>query len=196
MSSGSLDTVESLMGRRLRPWWGKSPSSLIFSGVLGLVVMGFVIYGCLQVTTGAFDLDEAGLAEQRDLVRTVALGVMALAGVGVLYNLVRIIVGVLDLATRRTIEGVVVSVRRRHAGDVLPWWVQRGWRMYRRSRDPSGYHDEPGRIRHELVIDTEGAERTLPIRPVLTTDLGHGMRVRVTTTRLTAYVSRVKRLQG
>lgn len=194
MSSGSLDTVESLIGRRLRPWWGESPSSLVFRGVIGLVVMGFIMYGCLQVLSGSFDLGDAGLAEQDDLVRTIALVVMALAGIGVIYNVVRVVVGVVDLTTRRTIDGIVIQVRRRYAGDVLPRWVQWGWRTYKRSRDPNGYYDEPGRIRHELTIDTDRGSRTLPIRPSLVNDLDQGARVRVTSTRFTSYVSRVARL--
>lgn len=193
MSTGSLDTVESLMGRRLRPWWGKAPSSLIVGGVVGLVIMGFVIYGCLQVRTGEVDLSDAGLAEQSDLINTAALVVMGLAALGVLYNALRVVVGVIDMVTRRTIEGVVVDVRRRHAGDVLPWWLQQGWRIFRRWRNRNDfyYDDEPGRVRYELTVDTGRGSRTLPIRPGMVGDLNNGTRVRVTVTNLTAYVSRV-----
>lgn len=196
MSTGSLDTVESLMGRRLRPWWGRSPSSLVIGGIVGVAVMGFIIYGCLEVRSGGFDLDETGLADQNDLVMTLTFIVMALAGVGILYNLVRVAAGVFDLATKRTIDGTVVVVRERHMGDVLPWWAQSLWRFWRRSRNRDGYDYMPGRTRYELILDTGDGEVTLPVRPGMSGRTESGMRVRVTAARLTAFVNRIDPIDG
>lgn len=144
--------AESMLGRRLRPWWGVYPGSLIARGVVGAIVFGVIIYGAHQVRAGELDLAATGLEDSRELIDLVALGVGGAALLGVLYKIVQIAVGAFDLFVRRSVEGRLVQAQERRTGDFLPGIVQMVWF---RSRDSSGMNRSVRRrTRYEVVLST------------------------------------------
>lgn len=162
---------------------------MVGGAVAGAIFCG-IIWASFQLRSGDLDLAGTGLEEQRSTIDRAALGVAAVAGLGVLYNAIRVVVGVIDLAMRRTVEGTVVSIRERRTGDFLPWYVQRLWY---RSRDESGYTREMGRrSRHELVLESSRRASSWNIRPRLASEALMGSSVRITVTPILGYVSRIE----
>lgn len=142
-------TVESMLGRRLRPWWGTSPVTLLLRGAVQGAVFALVAYGCLQVRAGELDLTGTGMEDKSDLIDRLALVGAALAGVGVLYGLLRVVIGVFDLFTRRSVEGTLVRAEERRTGDFLPPLVQQLWY---RGQDSSGQSRAIRRRRRYVVV--------------------------------------------
>ena len=76
--------AESMLGRRLRPWWGQAPSKLLIGGLVRAGLFGLIIYGCWQVRYGSVDLTEIDLADgsledHRSTIETAAVWVAAAA---------------------------------------------------------------------------------------------------------------------
>ncbi|MGB3411732.1 MAG: hypothetical protein WBA45_11080 [Microthrixaceae bacterium] len=192
MSGTQVDQIESMLGRRLRPWWGQAPSRLVTGGAVAGAIFCGVIYASFQVRGGDLDLTGTGLEERRSTIDSVALGAAALAALGILYNGARLVVGAIDLVVRRTIKGTVVSVRERRTGDFLPWYVQRLW--YSR-RDESGYTREMGRrSRTELVLESSGRNNSWNVRPNLASESLEGTSVEMTVTPMLGFVRRIERV--
>ncbi len=188
-----MGQIESMLGRRLRPWWGQAPNRLVLGGAVAGAIFCGIIYASFQVRTGDLDLTGTGLEERRSTINSVALGAAALAALGVLYNGARLVVGAIDLVVRRTVKGTVVSVRERRTGDFLPWYVQRLW--YNR-RDESGNTREMGRrSRHELVLSSSGRSSSWNIRPGLASETLEGAKVEMTVTPMLGYVRRIERIE-
>jgi hypothetical protein len=132
--------AESMLGRRLRPWWGQAPSKLLIGGLVRAGLFGLIIYGCWQVRYGSVDLTEIDLADgsledHRSTIETAAVWVAAVSAVLALYNLIQVAVGAIDLFVRRHVEGQLLAAQERRTGDFLPGIVQHFWF---RSRDRSG----------------------------------------------------------
>lgn len=192
LSGAPVGQIESMLGRRLRPWWGQAPGRLVIGGAVAGAIFCGIIYASFQVRAGDLDLTGTGLEEQRSTINSVALGAAALAALGVLYNGARLVVGIIDLVVRRTIKGTVMSVRERRTGDFLPWYVQRLW--YSR-RDESGYTREMGRrSRHEVVLESSGRNSSWNVRPNLASEALEGSSVEMTVTPLLGFVRRIERV--
>ena len=63
----------SMLGRRLRPWWGVPPGALIVRGVVGAIVFGVIAYYAHRFRSDELDLSETGLEVSRDTIDLVAL---------------------------------------------------------------------------------------------------------------------------
>ena len=187
--------AESMLGRRLRPWWGVYPGSLIARGVVGAIVFGVIIYGAHQVRAGELDLAATGLEDSRELIDLVALGVGGAALLGVLYKIVQIAVGAFDLFVRRSVEGRLVQSQERRTGDFLPGIVQMVWF---RSRDSSGMNRSVRRrTRYEVVLSTPHGPKSWNVNSRHFAELrgrpGGSVRLRVSP--LLGYVSRAEALE-
>src|SRR5690606_37935085 len=111
---------------------------------------------------------------------------VGLAVIWLFYSALRVAVGLFDLFTRRTDEGVVLAVRDRIRGDVLPGIVQeliwsRGDKVDTRTSTL------------QVTLDAGSGPAMWQLRNNLGVQLAPGQRVRLTTTPLTGYVKKVER---
>ena len=187
--------AEEILGRRLRPWWGQAPGTLVARGVVQGIVSGLLGYGCIQVLAGNVDLSAPELADNErwiDLAATVGL---VLAGIGIAYSVLRIVVGALDVASRKTVEGVLVSARRRQLGDTLPGPVRWGLEMGRRQQARRQGHyeyDNHRKTRLELVVQTPDGPKSWNVRHKHFVESMVGQPIRLTATPLIGYVRNVE----
>lgn len=189
-SAAARSQVESMLGRRLRPWWGTPPWKLLIRGIVGVVVFAVLVYASIEVRAGELDLTGSGLEDRKDTIDLVALVVGILAAIGVVYRLVQIVVGALDLVPRREYEGVLVEARSRRTGDFLPGIVQTLW--YRRS-DAHGYQREQSRrTRYEVVIETSRGLRSWNVRPKFIQGAPRGQTVRLVASPLLGHVTSIE----
>lgn len=182
----AVGRAEHVLGRRLRPWWGTSPFRLIARGLVQGVILGLLGHGALGVISGADEVP-SDLPVEPGTIRLAAILAVVLAGLGLLYSLVRVVVGVLDLVPRHTVEGVVLDVVERELGDTLPWPVRMLLRARERRRDQTTHR----RTHLQLVLDTADGPRTWTIRGRFG-GVAQGQPVRVTATPLLGYVTRVE----
>jgi hypothetical protein len=178
--------AEHLLGRRLRPWWGTAPWQLALRGAIGAALFGAMAYGAFQVSRGSVDLSE--VEEQREVIEQVALPIAIVAALFSAYGVLRLVVGLLDLFGRRTVEGVVVRKGERQVGDVLPRPLQRA--LLRRGRHGRSGIDNR-RVRLELVVETADGPSSWNVRRRIFTRTRQGQTVRLTATPLLGYVTSV-----
>src|SRR5699024_9849518 len=138
LAAPELSSAQKYLGRRLRPWWGQRPSRLVVRGIVGIVIFGVATVAILKFAADSAAVGD--LADNLDFpngrVRLIALIAAGVCGLALLHGLVSLIVGIVDVATRRTIEGTVTSARHRYPGDWLPTpirWILRF--RQRRNRD-------------------------------------------------------------
>lgn len=182
----------SMLGRRLRPWWGVPPGALIVRGVVGAIVFGVIAYYAHRFRSDELDLSETGLEVSRDTIDLVALGVGVAALLGILYKLVQVAVGVFDLFVRRSVEGTLVQAQVRRTGDFLPGLVQMFWF---RSRDNTGMNRSVRRrTRYEVVLATSRGTKSWNVRFKEFSKVGErsGGRLRLKVSPLLGYVSRIE----
>lgn len=177
-----------VVGVPLRPWSGTSPTSLIIRGLLSLVVsvaLAYIFIRMLQPDSGIGGM----AAGELSFLKTVLIPAIIVAALSALFAVLRIVVGVLDLAPRRTVHGTVVSLRERKMGDFLPHFVQQQiW-----NRGPHVGHDRR-RTRTELVLDTsEGTGRWTIRNRKQESSLVIGRPVTIKVSPLVGYVSDVTR---
>lgn len=182
----AVHRAEHVLGRRLRPWWGSSPYRLLGRGLVQGVIGGVLGYGALGILTGRYEVP-TDLPVAPGTIRLVAIGALVLAGLGLLYSLVRVVVGALDLVPRLTVEGVVLGVVERELGDTLPWPVQ----VLLRARERRRNHTQVRRTRRQLTLDTAQGRQSWTVRHRFA-HLAEGQRVRLTATPLLGYVTRVE----
>ena len=193
--------AESMLGRRLRPWWGQAPSKLLIGGLVRAGLFGLIIYGCWQVRYGSVDLTEIDLADgsledHRSTIETAAAWVAAVSAVLALYNLIQVAVGAIDLFVRRHVEGQLLAAQERRTGDFLPGIVQHFWF---RSRDRSSMNRSVRRRRrYEVVIATSRGPKSWNIRlqDFSKVRSRNGARVRLRVSPLLGYVSRIEVLDA
>lgn len=172
-----------------RPWKGTNPWRLVVRGGVQLALSAVVAWVCLQLLADAYDLAEAGLAEHEATIDGAATGVLVAAALVAIYSLVRLVVGIVDIASpRRSVEGVVADVARRRTGDVLPRFAQDV--IYRHSE---GAAERDLRRRHwcELLLDTAQGRVTFYVNPRIFDSVRPGTRVVVRPSRLLGHVSAV-----
>lgn len=180
--------IEKVMGRRLRPWWGQAPGRLITRGVAQGAIFGIVGYGCIQVLTGNFNLGNSELADQQRWIELAATVGLVLVAIGIVYSVLRIVIGGIDVSQRTTVEGVLLHARRRQLGDVLPGPVR--WVIEARRRRRSDV-DHYRRTRLELVIATPDGPKSWNVRHKHFHESFTGRRVRLTATPLLGHVRNV-----
>jgi hypothetical protein len=193
--------AESMLGRRLRPWWGQAPSKLLIGGLVRAGLFGLIIYGCWQVRYGSVDLTEIDLADgsledHRSTIETAAVWVAAVAALLVAYNVIQVVIGAFDLFVRRNVDGQLLAAQERRTGDFLPGIVQHFWF---RSRDRSGMNRSVRRRRrYEVVIATSRGPKswTVKLQDFSKVRSRHGARVRLRVSPLLGYVSRIAVLEA
>lgn len=152
-------------------------------------VAGLLAWGAAAVRTGRVDVADYGPDGSAVAIETAAAIVMVLAVLLLLYSLVRMVVGGIDLVTRVTVDGTVVSVDERLHGDVLPGFVQdliwsRGDRIDSR------------RARLQLVLETSSGRRTWLVSPKQAASLQAGRHIRLTVTPLIGRVMAITPASG
>src|SRR5699024_2230484 len=102
----------------------------------------------------------------------------------------------IDLFSRRTVEGVLVSARHRYSGDWLPtparWALRFVRRRNRRGRGGMNRHHRRGR--YEIVIDVDGRHRSWNTESRRFESSLAGRRVRMTATPLLGHVKSLEAL--
>lgn len=181
-----LNTWSRTLGVSLRPWSGYAPWSLIIRGVIqgavSVLILVFLIRGALSQL-------EASASELEFLRGWVFFAIVGVSVV-LLIAVLRIVVGIIDLVPRSTVQGTVVSLRDRKTGDILPRLAQRA--IF--ERNPNSI--DRRRERLELVLDTPDGVRQWTVRNTrLRQDLVTGSTVRITVSPLVGYVASVERVQ-
>lgn len=166
----------------LRPWWGTSPGRLLVRAVVQGAVAVVLMVVALRVRSGEYLPDDAALGDSRSTISAVALAVVALAVLWLLFSLLRIAVGILDLIGRTETAGVVVSITERPSWGFLPGIVQ-GMLWNRRDQGID-------RRREHLVltIATDRGQRSWKLTPGKSRGVRPGDMVRVIATPINGYV--------
>lgn len=183
-------SVDQLLGRRLRPWWGRSPYWLIPRGAVQGAIFALIAYGCMAVTAGRVDVAELGLEQKQAWAERAAGIVLILAIIGVAYGTLRVVVGVLDLFTRGTVSGTVVGIAERKYGDFLPPIAQR--LIWSNRRDEHG--DRKGdrrRTRLQLTLQTDDGVQSWTVGTKFAGRLAQGQKVQLRASTLLGHVSKV-----
>lgn len=176
--------LSQLLGRRPRLWWGTAPSRLLMRGIAQSVIAGGAGYVGRRASTGTLDLAGAGLADKEATFEKLGTLVLVVAAVWLAYCALRIVVGVYDLVSRRSTEGVVIAVRERVRGDVLPEIVQdfiwsRGDRIDTRQSSM------------QVTLETSRGPAMWRVPHQLESKLAQGRLVRLTTTSMTGYIKKI-----
>ncbi len=180
----SIGDTSRFLGISLRPWSGSSPFSLIIRGALSTAVcilLVAVVFGMGDAINQADELRE--LADFTVWIKGVAFICLALA----LWSALRLVAGIVDLVSRRNVDGTVVSVTERQKGDFLPGWVRYGYEQWRDRRGGSSYRDLRGRT--ELVLQTDDGLQYWTIRDQRTAaKFVVGEQVSISVTRIAGHV--------
>lgn len=176
----------------LRPWWGMSPSRLILRAVVQGAVAVVLMVVALRVRSGEYLPDDAALAESglgdaRSGISTAALVLVALAVLWLLYSVLRVGVGIVDLLGRVSVEGTVVSLTERRSWGFLPRIVQH---LLWNRRDQGIDRRQEHII---LTIQTDDAQRTWKLTAGKARGARPGDVVRVIATPVNGYVRALER---
>ena len=185
MSVEAVNQWTRLLGVTLRPWAGHAPLSLILRGLIHLAVCAFLIVVFIQMA-GVGASQDAGT---RSLLRGFLAPAVIVLAVLAVSALARIVLGVLDLAPREQVTGIVTSMRERKVGDLLPLFLQRA--IF--ERNP--LQTDRRRHRAEVVLSTDRGERQWTVRSrKLENQLQPGAHVRISVSPLVGYVAEVAHL--
>lgn len=182
--------THALNRRRLRPFWGQRPSQMIITGAFRAVLYGVIAGVLVRIV---IDPGIVGAGDTAESLTWAFVTVAALLAVGTLYNLVRLVLGILALTGGHTHEGVVRELRTRYRGDFLPRPVDQVLELRRRHRSPRR-GPRPGprrRTRVEILIEDDRGITSYVIRPRFHDPSLQGRRVRLTVARPTGYVRRI-----
>lgn len=176
-----------------RPGWGQHPGKVAITGLLQALVYGAIAYFALAAVRSESQLE--GLdAGQRRWVSLGGTVIAIVAGLAAVYALVKLVVGVADLFTRRNLEGEVVRRRSFQTGHRLPKPVQ--WWLWRRNDEHGMNREHRRRTRHHIAIDDGTDDRVLAyeVSESVAREAPQGARVRVRVSRFLGYVSDVAML--
>lgn len=181
-----------ILGVSLRPWSGTSPVKLLVSGLIQVMLCGFLIWLATRLATddelAAFSQDLAGSGAESPMLGVLA-GLIALAAVAVgILALLRLGAGAIDLLSPREVTGVVVSIGERRTLDFLPAPIAH----LVLSRGRADHTSDTRRFRTELVVDTGSGVHQWRIHNQRTVSgVRRGARIRMTVTPIAGHVSRV-----
>jgi hypothetical protein len=173
------------------PQWGQSPVKVVFEGLIQAAVTGVLAYGAFLVSRDEFDLTALD-DDQRRWVSLAAFAVSVLAVAVCAYASLKVLLGLSDLFSRRSVEGEVVRARELQSGHRLPKVVQ--WLMYSGQDEHGRQRNWNRRVRHHLAID-EGDDDSIVafvVRPQLYRQVPQGARVRAVVTSRLGYVRSVE----
>lgn len=182
-------SIERLLGRRLRPWWGEHPVRLMLRGVMQGVIAGVIMYWAVLALRSGVELAELEQFVPSGSVRLIATLVIIGATVVMLYSLLRIAVGIFALVGRNATDGHVLQVTDKPVAERL-------FRKYRRFRLQAGGDSQVSDYQQRqtvLVLQTAKGVRTW----IVSHKFAHqaiGSQVRVTAMAITGYVTGVERL--
>lgn len=174
-------------GLSLRPWSGHSPTSLIIRGAIHVAVSGVVLYFAFRMRSE----DEFATATEAefDFIRSFSTLIIIACIVTIIVAAVRIAIGIFDLVSAKTVEGMVVDVGRRRLGDILPGFAQE--MIF--SRRSHGY--DTRRYRTEVVIETRDGVKSWTVRNSRAEQLLQpGAHVRMKVTPIAGSVSQVQQI--
>ncbi len=178
-----------------RPNWGDHPGRVLFEGVVQTAVFGVVGYVAFYIARADTELDTL-TAQQRQWVGLGGLVVAILCAAAVAVGLLRVVLGVLDLFPRRTIEGEVIRRRVYRRGHRLPKPLQ--WLLWS-GRDEHGMRRDQRRQRkYHLAVD-DGSDDSVvayTVRSSIHGQAPQGARVRMRVSPLLGYVASVELLQA
>lgn len=166
----------------LRPWWGMSPFALLLRAVMHGAVATVLMVVLWRVRSGELLPDDEVLGDERTKIVTGATVFAVLAAGWLVYSLVRVIVAVLEMPSRHTVEGTVVSVSERRRWGFLPPIVQNQlWNRRNQGMDMR-------RRRTILIVQTDSGQRTWSVNSRKANALQPGTEVRVVATAINGYV--------
>lgn len=181
----TVGSLARITGVSLRPWSGHAPLSLIIRGLIHVAICGVILTVLIRGFFGTETINASDAAMIRGLVIPGIIALIILMVIGA----VRVLVGCIDLIPRKHIAGVVVSVRERKVGDVLPILAQRV--LFERNEN----NIDRRRRRTEVVLLTDQGEQQWTVRNSrVARALTIGSRVRLTVTPLAGYVAQVEPL--
>jgi hypothetical protein len=174
-----------------RPNWGVHPGRVLFEGLIQGVLSGVVAVVGYRVARDESILD--GLTDaQRRWISLGGLVVGLLAAAVFVFCLAKVVLGLLDLFRRRTVEGELVRRRLFKTGHRLPKVVQ--WLAWS-GRNQQGTSREYNRnAKHHLAIDDGSDESVVAyvVKPAIYGQVSQGARVRLQVSPLLGYVSSIE----
>ena len=179
----------------LRPGWGQHPGSVAFTGLIRAVGFGLLAAAGWYVAGAETELETLS-ADQRQWVGLGGLVVAVLAAAACLYGVVLVVLGLLDLFPRRTVEGEVVRRRIYRSGHRLPRVVQ--WAIWS-GKDQQGLdRDLSRRTRHHLAVDPGDVDRIVAhtVTSSIYGSAPQGAVVRMRVSPLLGYVSSLDVVQA
>lgn len=178
-----------LLGISLRPFTGHAPLSLIIRGVIqsGICIFFLVVGTRMNATVKEISGVDAGAKQMNGLF--VMFGFVVV--LTLIYGLVKIAVGILDLVPRSTVPGTVVSISERKFLDFLPDTVNNA--LWDRNNTGGQAWSEKRKVRHEVVIDTGSGTRAWTVRNRKRISiLAPGQRVTLTVSPIVGYVEKIE----
>ncbi|RLE25875.1 MAG: hypothetical protein DRJ50_02105, partial [Actinobacteria bacterium] len=177
-----------------RPSWGQHPGRVAFDGLIQAAVSGLFAYAGFYVASADTDLDTL-TAQQRQWVGLAGLVVAVVASAACLLALLRVVLGVSDLFSRRTVEGEVVRRREFKSWHRLPKVLQ--WVAFS-GRGQNGLSREQQRRRKFHVAIDPGDDDTITaytVKEAIYRQVPQGARVRVQVSPRLGYVAAVELLE-
>jgi hypothetical protein len=173
-----------------RPNWGVHPGRVLFEGLIQGALSGLVAVVGYRVARDDSILD--GLTDaQRRWISLGGLVIEILAAAVFTFCLFKVVLGLLDLFRRRTVEGELVRRRLFKTGHRLPKVVQ--WLAWS-GRNQQGTSREYNRnAKHHLAIDDGSDDSVVAyvVKPAIYGQASQGARVRLQVSPLLGYVSSI-----
>ena len=178
-----------MLGISLRPFTGHSPISLIMRGVIqsGICIFFLVVGIRMNATVKEISAVDAGAKQMSGLF--VMFGfVLVLV---LIYGLVKIVVGILDLLPRSTVPGTVVSISERKFLDFLPDAVNNA--LWDRGNNVGQSWSDKRKVRHEIVVDTGAGTKAWTVRSRKKVNaIRPGERITLTVSPIVGYVEKIE----
>lgn len=166
----------------LRPWWGMSPFTLLFRAVVQGAMATVLMVVLWRVRTGELLPEDEVLGDERKKIVTGATVFAVLAACWLVYSLLRVVVSVLEMPSRHTVEGTVVSVSERRRWGFLPSIVQNQlWNRRDQGIDRRRQHTV-------LTVQTDSGQQAWSVSSRKASGLQPGAEVRVVATAINGYV--------
>lgn len=182
-------SVERLLGRRLRPWWGVHPVRLMLRGIVQGAIAGFLLFWAVQALGAGATTAELEQFVPGGTIRLIATVVIVGALLVILYGVLRVVVGIIGLSGRHATDGHVIQVTEQPVAERL-------FRKYRRFAMQAGADSNASDYRQRqtvLVLQTAKGVQTWIVGRKHAQQ-APGTQVRVTAMPITGYVTGVQRI--